>query len=683
MLDLLAIPFKRTLHIDFDKQLGDLINKTSYQNASVFKDDLNEVSRLRDKILDSDLSEQSLHDHVAYYYTLDILSKKFPPDQINFTWFQTLSTNSVSSSQYSWDWEQLNVLYNIASLYSLMAINLNSMGETTDLTLQCKYFQMSAMIINHIISNYTSNLTKEQNENLTSSHAAVADNSTLMALKYLMMAQAMECYWGKAISDGMKDKIIAKLSSQVVSFYQNAITYSNKSVLIRSDWIDNFTDKCLNFQAKTLFRMGKDYHSKEKYGLEVACYHTIEQCLRNCRNVSQSFQSTVKECLTDVERDNDFIYHQMVPKTPISLLEPMNMLNIDLPMKETLFKNVPIDFNKLDNLFNKLLPVEVMESASVFKERQNKYIEERIISPLNALNKLLNNVNIDTVGNDASAIKLAKLHSISPDALTKYQLALTDLKQNQSNVQNQLNTIENMLNDEIQTDKDLRNKHGSLRWKLPESHIINQLYWDKLNTLKNYLKQGIEVDTHTFDVYESIDKDLIVADIKLPKSNDPLTNEIMDTMEKRDVYISQLEKKNWDNSILPKLIEDYRLHGNTNNFEAIYLEDVNTTFKDDVQFVEQEKKINKELITKMELKQQEDLQYKDTTPMKRLDARDIYIEDFKYSLKLLEEVKSNIIDASKFYQDLINSVNNFSNEVNEFVHSRNLEKQKLNDQLSS
>lgn len=683
MVDLLAIPLKRTLYVDFDKQLGDLINKTSYQNASIFKDDLNEITQLRDKILDSDLSEQSLNDHVAYYYALNVLSKKFPPDQINFTWFQTLSTNSMSSSQYSWNWEQLNVLYNIASLYSLMAIDLNSMGETTNLTLQCKYFQMSAMIINHIILNYTSNLTKEQNENLTSSRAAVADNSTLMDLKYLMMAQAMECYWGKAINDGMKDKIISKLSSQVVTFYQNAITYSNKSVLIRTDWIDNFRDKCWNFQAKTLFRMGKDYHSQEKYGLEVACYQTVEQCLQNCQDVSHSFQSTVKECLTDVERDNDFIYHQMVPKTPITLIEPMNMLNIDVPMEETLFKNVSIDFNKLDNLFNKLLPVEVMESASVFKERQTKYIEERIISPLSALSKLLNNVNIDSLGKDTSAIKLAKLHSISPDALTKYQLALADLKQNQSNVQNQLNIIENMLNDEIKTDKDFRNKHGSLRWNLPESHIVNQPYWDKLNMLKKYLEQGIEMDTRTFEAYESIDKDLIVADIKLPKSNDPLLKEMVDIIEKRDVYILQLEKKNWDNSILPKLIDDYRLHGNSSNFEAIYLENVNNTFKDDVQFVEQEKKINKELISKMESRQQEGLQSTEGTPMKRLDARDIYIEDFKYSLKLLEDVKSNILDASKFYQDLIISVNSFSNEVNEFVHFRKLQQQSLNSQLLS
>lgn len=682
-MDLLAIPFKRTLRVDLEKQLGELINKTSYQNSSVFKDDLNEINQLRDKVLDPDLSDQSLHDHVAYYCVLEVLSKKFPSDQINFTWFQTLSTNSMSSSQYSWEWDQLNVLYNIASLYSLMAINLNSMGDTANLTLQCKYFQMSAMIINYIISNYTSKLTKEQNENLTSSHAAVADNSTLIALKYLMMAQAMECYWEKAIKDGMKDKIVSKLSSQVVTYYQKTITNSNKSVLIRADWIDNFKDKTLNFQAKTLYRMARDYHSKEKYGIEIACYQTSEQYLQQCKTVSQNFQTTVKENLTDIERDNDFIYHHEIPKTPVTLIEPMNMINIDVPMKETLVKNVSIDSEKLDHLFDKLLPVEVMEYASVFKERQNNYIQERIISPLHALNKLLNNENIDTSGNDSSAIKLAKLHSISPDELPKYQLALADLKQNQSNVESQLNVIENMLHNEAETEKDLRNKHGSLRWNLPESHIINQPYWDKLNKLKKYLKQGVEVDTHTLEVYESIDKDLIIADVKLPKSSDPLLKEITDTIEKRDTYISQLEKKNWVNAILPKLIDDYRYHSNSNNFETIYLEDVNSTFKDDIKFVEQEKKVNQNLISKMKLKQEEDKQNKDNNHLKRLDARDIYIEDFKYSLKLLDQVKSNIMDASKFYEDLINSVNSFTNEVNEFVHSRKIAKQNLNDQLLS
>ena len=154
-MDFLAIPCKRTLHVDLLKNLGDLINKISLQNPSSFQNDLNFVDHLRDNILDTDLSDQSLADHVSYYYSVDILIKKFPSDQICFTWYQTLFTSSISSKQYSFQWDQVNVLYNIASLYSLKAIDLNVSNDGSYLTKQCKYFQLCAIILNFIITNYS------------------------------------------------------------------------------------------------------------------------------------------------------------------------------------------------------------------------------------------------------------------------------------------------------------------------------------------------------------------------------------------------------------------------------------------------------------------------------------------------------------------------------------------------
>lgn len=678
-MDFLAIPCKRTLHVDLLKNLGDLINKISLQNPSSFQNDLNFVDHLRDNILDTDLSDQSLADHVSYYYSVDILIKKFPSDQICFTWYQTLSTSSISSKQYSFQWDQVNALYNIASLYSLKAIDLNVSNDGSYLTKQCKYFQLCAIILNFIITNYNSNLSRDQEMNLSSSTAPVTDTPTLLSLKFLMMAQAMECFWQKAIKDNLKDKIISKMSSQIVQFYENTISYGKRSILIRSDWIEKFEDKKLYFQAVTFYRMGKDYHAKQKYGFEIVCYQSASNCLDHCGIISDNFKANIYESLHDVERDNDFIYHHVLPSEPVPLVEPLNMVNIDLSMRDTLFKNVPIDFERLNKLFYKLLPLEVMEYVTVFKERQQQYIQERIVSPLHALNKLLKDQMLEITTSDASVIDLANIHSIPIQELNKYNQALSDLKQNQINVQNQLHYIETMLNNEEEIARNFCNKDASLVPTTVDLSTANKPYWDKLNILRLYLKQGMEIDMKTMEAFEAIDKDLICADIKLPLINDPFIEKINETIEKRDTYISQLENKKWDNSILPKLIDDYRSNGSVNNFESIYLSHINTTFKDCMLFIEAEKKINQDLISTIKLKKLEVKEKsKDDTKIKRLTSRDLYIEDFKYSLKLLEQVKSNIIDASKFYEDLIKSVNNFSNEVNEYIHVRKSEREKIN-----
>jgi len=48
------------------------------------------------------------------------------------------------------------------------------------------------------------------------------DDVTLDCVKYLMLAQAQECFWQKAVVDGKKDSLIARLAAQVSDFYAQA-----------------------------------------------------------------------------------------------------------------------------------------------------------------------------------------------------------------------------------------------------------------------------------------------------------------------------------------------------------------------------------------------------------------------------------------------------------------------------
>ena len=60
------------------------------------------------------------------------------------------------------------------------------------------------------------------------------DNMTLDAVKYLMLAQAQECFWQKAVVDGKKDSLIARLAAQVSDFYAQAGDYGVQSDVISS-----------------------------------------------------------------------------------------------------------------------------------------------------------------------------------------------------------------------------------------------------------------------------------------------------------------------------------------------------------------------------------------------------------------------------------------------------------------
>lgn len=87
--------------------------------------------------------------------------------------------------------------------------------------------------------------------------------------------------------------------------------------------------------------------------------------------------------------------------------------------------------------------------------------------------------------------------------------------------------------------------------------------------------------------------------------------------------------------------------------------------------------ISKKHLKKLE-KNENAKKRKNSISIKRLIHCNHYVEDYKFSLKILEQIKSNRVKASKFYEDLVNSVNNFSNTVIEDVHTVKSEHTKLN-----
>ena len=132
-------------------------------------------------------------------------------------------------------------------------------------------------------------------------------------------------------------------------------------------------------------------------------------------------------------------------------------------------------------------------------------------------------------------------------------------------------------------------------------------------------------------------------------------------------------------------MEQYRLNHNQKSFETIFQKHLEV-FNTDLLYVTNETKLNNILNEKLdhlkclesEKNELSNIEYKKP---KRIDSIQYFIEDFNHSLKLLNEVRQNIIEANKFYNDLISSTNSFFNEIQDFENERKLQKKLLNDKL--
>lgn len=649
MTELLCVPFKQTLRLDLRKELSDLIESITYQSSSFFEDDLTKIAALRERVCDSEVSEGKLLALKQYYVYLEGLCEKFPDNQIQFTWFQTLSQKSCASAQYSIKFEMLNVLYNIGSIYSLLAMDSND-GSTNALKKLCIYFQKSAGCFQYIV------------QHLQETKEPVFDQNTGLALTELMLAQAQECFWFKAVRDSHKDSLISRLAQQTADYYEKAFLYSKKSELIRSDWTDHLSSKSMHFKAVAFYRNAISLGQNSEYGAMVKSLRIAKSFAKKSSLQSKDeFIETIQDVLKNAERDNDFIYLQPVPSS-VPALKPAPMVK-PLPIDDTL---KDCDSGQ-DKLFLALLPLQVVEACTAYNERQDSYINEHIIRPLESLNKILTeSLPKNELPPDLKPISMEELHH--------YDMALKDQESNNNSVKKLLEEIDAVLEKEAETNDYLSARFGSLNWDLPKSSTVNITYTEKLRALRDYLKQGQTIDDETRSLFQSIDSRLVTFEIKIPESNNPIVSEVSNILKKREKYCRKVESESSEHRILPKIISAYRSTGET-NFEGVFREHLKY-LEADRKFIQEQKLVNKSLLEKLHAQG-------DQTEIRRLEPFELYTADFRHSMQLLNEVKINLEEGADFYQKLIKSASKLLLEVQDFEASRRDQQRALEAKLCS
>jgi len=230
---------------------------------------------------------------------------------VEFTWYPALGYNTERPlSENNLKFELANILYNLAALYSQLAVSANR-SATEGLRAAANYFCQAAGVISYIQKDILPELRGTPPEDM--------DPATLECLEQLMLAQGQECFWQKAAMDKYKDASIAKLAARVSDFYGAARDWGVKSEAISSEWIHHMTAKHHHFAAAAQLRQACDCLEKRKYGEEVARLRDsivcVNEALKEARYLNKvvlgdlnGLKNKVTEDLKRAEKDNDLIY---------------------------------------------------------------------------------------------------------------------------------------------------------------------------------------------------------------------------------------------------------------------------------------------------------------------------------------------------------------------------------------
>lgn len=390
--NILFLPFRRTHPVFLSAAIRQYISTKYDQHPDMFIRDMESIDRLRSDAVNS------LEPHVSgirkltvYAAQLVWIGGKFPIDiGADFTWYPALGFNTQKPvSENNLRFELANVLYNLAALYSQLAVSLNR-STSEGLKSACNYFCQAAGVISHNKSEVIPDMRSLPPEDM--------DIMTLESLQQLLLAQAQECFWSKAVKDGLKDGLIAKLAAKVSDFYDQAAEYGTKSDTISTEWIHHMTAKHHHFAAAAQYRASRDCLDKQNYGEEVARLKDslvcINEALKESRWINKivlgdlnGLKSRVSEDLKRAEKDNDVIYLMPVPpKSELKTLDRAGMATARVPQEVSDPASTLGEGGQFGQpLFARLVPYAVHIAASIYEERKNRLVNVNIIDEIEAL----------------------------------------------------------------------------------------------------------------------------------------------------------------------------------------------------------------------------------------------------------------------------------------------------------
>ena len=725
--NILFLPFRRTHSVQLSTAIRQYISTKYDQHPDMFTQDMETIDRLRSDAVNSlEAHVSGIRKLTAYAAQLVWMGGKFPIDiGVDFTWYPALGFNTQRPiSQNNLRFELVNVLFNLASLYSQLAVSLNR-STSEGLKNACNYFCQAAGVIAHIKTEIIPEMRGTPPEDM--------DQMTLESIQLLLLAQAQECFWSKAVKDGLKDGLIAKLAAKVSDFYDQAAEYGTKSDTISTEWIHHMTAKHHHFAAAAQYRASRECLDKQSYGEEIARLRDsltcVNEALKESRWINKivlgdlnGLKARVSEDLKRAEKDNDIIYLIPVPpKSELATLGRAGMATARCPEEVSNPSSMLGDDGKFGQpLFVRLVPYAVHIAASIYEERKNRLVNASIIDELEALTNKLRDL-LQSLNLPGSLQALEKPLGLPPsltshaeeirqqDGLHRLRRSMretTTLKENDTTIFEE--GVEFLRSEAAEEDR-AKMKHGTDRWARPPSKRAGEKLYAQVNEIDGYLKSAASSDElvktkvkdceKTLQVLSGSDRDIEEYVPSSRKATMPpnveraaydlrnILNEVGRLESRRKKLMEKIrEKAKFDDINQVILAETARLERDfpMQKIEPAQFENL---------FGDRLTRYDEDFTTvKAESQRQDDLssQVKETnTAFATARQGDTSTRDREHALQRLEtsyvkykEIVANINTGRKFYNDLAKIVSRFRDECKDFAYHRRLEASGLESDLA-
>ncbi|KAL8812765.1 MAG: hypothetical protein Q9223_000856 [Gallowayella weberi] len=519
---MISCPLKQTNEIDWVYPLKTHIRQAYGDDPERYAEECNTLNRLRQDMRGAGKDSAAGRDLLYRYYgQLELLDLRFPVDEnhikISFTWLDAFTHKPIS--QYSLAYEKASIIFNISAVLSCHAAAQNRF-EDSGLKTAYHSFQAAAGMFTYI------------NENFLHAPSTDLSRDTVKTLIAIMLAQGQEVFLQKQIADDKKVGLLAKLASQASYLYSQALEGIQENVqrgVFDKLWVQVAQVKYYQTSALAQYYQALADDDTNAHGVAIARLQVAEADGREAVRTAAAFPSsvspnsnlgsdtganltdacrkhlaTVQERLAALNKDNDFIYHQTIPvETTLSVIPKLPAAKA-IPVSE-LYQGQDIQRIIGPDIFQKLVPMSVTESASLYDEEKAKLIRAEaenvetangeMAASLDYL-KLPESLNILKGGTDQGP-------SVDEDFRTWCEelaghepsgTAFEQLSADKTHVTSTLDRCSKQLDMEESICEKMRSKYGADWTQQPSSRLTSTL-WSDIQSYRGAIDEASNSDT--------------------------------------------------------------------------------------------------------------------------------------------------------------------------------------------
>ncbi|GMK59500.1 hypothetical protein CspeluHIS016_0801060 [Cutaneotrichosporon spelunceum] len=384
---LISIPRKTTTDADWAGPIRSTIAHSFGESPDSYAEEISTLQRCRQDAVRGAGSDTTARDLLYKYFgQLELLELRFAEVKVSFAWHDAF-TNKLTT-QTSLAFEKASIIHLLASVLSSLAASQSRAGPEG---LKRAYFNCRA----------TAGMLTYINENFLHAPSTDLSRDVVHLLINLSLAQATEVFMEKLVDEKKAAGLIARTANQLATMYNGLSDeikeFMGKGVFDRS-WMRLIEAKAKLFSSIAQYQKAKADSASGKYGAALVRYKKADEDAKEALRVAQGFSyqlvsgsdptlphdagtsiveiakahaAVVDEAKKQAIKDNDLIYHDVLPAE--ASLPAIDKLPPSTPVFIQEVYQSP-DVSKLigPDIFARLIPLAVHESASVYSEEKAK-----------------------------------------------------------------------------------------------------------------------------------------------------------------------------------------------------------------------------------------------------------------------------------------------------------------------